>query len=317
MNKEYFTDNLSFEDIVEMTDKMLRFEKSAKSGNIKSKLLKIIPAAAVFLFAIGIISVINHLPFANIKNKDALMTPGAVFTAKYGEISSSKLTIIPKVIEKETFDGLMACIPKTDKRIFDIFHAYYVFIDDSIYLYNDLKLNDPIYLFDINASEREIANTLEYWNYYTDWTDQDYFDMLEYYGLFEIEENAIDMREMYEQSEKEKTLPLKFIILDGYEITIIEGDGWTSEFAYKDDLNTVIDWSKVFLYGESVIGLPGDIILKVPENTVISGKTEENKNMIKITIGDGGATIIGPESVLEVMQGTVIDVDGNIINIID
>ena len=58
MIKEYFADNLSIEDLAEMTDKMLRFEKNQKSGGLKINLLKIIPAAAMVALFIGIISIL-------------------------------------------------------------------------------------------------------------------------------------------------------------------------------------------------------------------------------------------------------------------
>ena len=66
MNKEYFTDNLSIEDIAEMTDKMLRFENNQKIGKKKVTLLKIIPAAAAIVLIIGLINILSVL--LNIKN---------------------------------------------------------------------------------------------------------------------------------------------------------------------------------------------------------------------------------------------------------
>jgi Leucine-rich repeat (LRR) protein len=65
MNKGYFTDNLSIEAIAEITDEILRFEKNTENRNIKSYLLKIIPAAAAFLLVIGLL---NYTGIFNIYN---------------------------------------------------------------------------------------------------------------------------------------------------------------------------------------------------------------------------------------------------------
>jgi hypothetical protein len=65
MSKEYFADNLSTEDIAEMTDEMLRFESVQKTGKKKSyvaNLLKIIPAAAALLLVIGLADFMGVLP---------------------------------------------------------------------------------------------------------------------------------------------------------------------------------------------------------------------------------------------------------------
>ena len=57
MNKEYFTDNLSVEDIAEMTDKMLKHEKMIKNrGSVKTNFLKMIPAAATVLVMVGLLN---------------------------------------------------------------------------------------------------------------------------------------------------------------------------------------------------------------------------------------------------------------------
>ena len=61
MNKEYFTDNLSVEDMAEMIDKTLRFEKNAKNRSIKAQLLKMIPATAAFVLVIGLVNFMGNL----------------------------------------------------------------------------------------------------------------------------------------------------------------------------------------------------------------------------------------------------------------
>jgi len=60
MNNEYFTDNISDESLVKLTDKMLNFEKTKKLKSIKSLLFKTIPAIAAIALVIGLI---NMLPF--------------------------------------------------------------------------------------------------------------------------------------------------------------------------------------------------------------------------------------------------------------
>ena len=67
MSKEYITDNLSVEDLAELTDEMLRFEKSKKiEKNIRVNLFKLIPAVAMIAFVIGIINILPVLLPANI-----------------------------------------------------------------------------------------------------------------------------------------------------------------------------------------------------------------------------------------------------------
>ncbi|MCL1859822.1 MAG: hypothetical protein FWF92_11395 [Oscillospiraceae bacterium] len=68
MSKEYFTENISEETIANMIDKALKFEKTSKNKNIKANLLKIIPAAAVVVFMIGVINILSNINFTNINN---------------------------------------------------------------------------------------------------------------------------------------------------------------------------------------------------------------------------------------------------------
>jgi len=57
MRDEYFTDNLSGETIIKMTDKTLKYIKNKKYRDTKANLLKIIPAVAAIIFVIGFINI--------------------------------------------------------------------------------------------------------------------------------------------------------------------------------------------------------------------------------------------------------------------
>lgn len=60
MSKEYFTENIKDEILIEMIDKALNYEKRQKTGSIKANLLKIIPAVAAIALVIG---TANMLPY--------------------------------------------------------------------------------------------------------------------------------------------------------------------------------------------------------------------------------------------------------------
>ncbi|MCL2095929.1 MAG: M23 family metallopeptidase [Oscillospiraceae bacterium] len=61
MRKEYFTENISDETIVNMIDRALKFEKNVKDKNIK--IFKIIPAAAAILLVIGLVNILPVINF--------------------------------------------------------------------------------------------------------------------------------------------------------------------------------------------------------------------------------------------------------------
>ncbi|MCL2774888.1 MAG: hypothetical protein FWD71_16300, partial [Oscillospiraceae bacterium] len=58
MRDERFTDNISDETLVDITDKILNFEKNKKTRSIRINLLKIIPAVAAVVLVIGAINIL-------------------------------------------------------------------------------------------------------------------------------------------------------------------------------------------------------------------------------------------------------------------
>jgi len=77
MSKERFIDNISDEALVKITDKMLNYEKTAKTRNIKANLFKIIPAVAAIVLIIGLINLLPLLSNVNGDIDENDGTPGA------------------------------------------------------------------------------------------------------------------------------------------------------------------------------------------------------------------------------------------------
>ena len=107
MNKEYFADNLSIEDIAEMTDKMLKYERMVKNkGSVKTSLLKIIPAAAAILLVVGFMN------YASILN---------LGSGNYGSAGNS-ISMTDEEIENfrnsnEEIENFLKSISMTDEEI--------------------------------------------------------------------------------------------------------------------------------------------------------------------------------------------------------
>lgn len=193
MNKEYFTDNLSVETIAEFTDKMLKFEKKAKSTNIiKKELFKIVPAVAVIAFVVG---AVNILPV--FLNNTAMLPENEVAEAAAGDNiitpgmlpapAIDKLTDIPRIVEKSVFESFVANMPESRGK--DKMNAYYSLRDVSHPTVSSLPFleKNAFYIFDPRSTEREITELLAYWNQYIGWTDTEYHKMLADYGLGENE----------------------------------------------------------------------------------------------------------------------------------
>jgi|GEM_PF-2591008 len=61
MRNEYFTDNINDENLIDITDKIIKFEKN-KINTRRTNMFKIIPAAASLILVIGLISVFSYFP---------------------------------------------------------------------------------------------------------------------------------------------------------------------------------------------------------------------------------------------------------------
>jgi len=66
MNDKSFLENISDETLAKMIDTTLNFEKSQKSDRTKTKWLKIIPVAAVFLLIVGVLNITHIFSLINI-----------------------------------------------------------------------------------------------------------------------------------------------------------------------------------------------------------------------------------------------------------
>jgi hypothetical protein len=166
MNKKTFNDSLSDEVLAILIDDTLNFKKTIKTKNIRSHLLKIIPAAAAFALIIGLV---NILP-AILNNTDTgISDPGPGVYAPTEHLGASgKLELelfLPPTIEKSFFeDRILAYI--TDERDFDRIISYYIQRDDAFYIL------DPA------LSERERNQLLGIFREYTDLTGADIYYML-------------------------------------------------------------------------------------------------------------------------------------------
>ena len=177
MSKEYFVDNISDETITKMIDKALKFEKNNKSEKIKTNWAKIIPAVAMILFMVGIVSVFTFI--ANINNDIASDTDNMGQTGEPENVYESTgeiLSFVPPVVEKEFFENrVLAAI--TSPRDLSSITAYYRLKEPSEASFNDPKVRVPVYVLDPNISERELNTLLEYYQQYTNLTGDDIMQM--------------------------------------------------------------------------------------------------------------------------------------------
>ena len=163
MNEKSFVDNIDNETLAEMIDKTLNFKKTAKNRNIRTTLLKIVPAVAAIALVIGLVNILPALlnfnadkidPNSEITSGEDIYTP---------EIDQSDL-FLPSEIEKNFFEEkILDAI--TDARDFDTMTTYYV------------RNNDRFYVLDPSISKREKDQLLDYLREYTDLTYTDIVQM--------------------------------------------------------------------------------------------------------------------------------------------
>lgn len=193
MKKEYFIENISAETTAELIDEMLQFEKTAKQRSIKAHLLRIVPAAAVIALVIGLVNIMTMLPSTDVGIGEQGLSPGVPPIDE-----NAGLTIIPRIVEKYTFERLMADFP--DGRPRQHMLAYYTLKDIAdprltdetraeVFMRFPLIDRGAFYIFDPNASEREIEMILGYWNDYIGWTDAEHTQMLD--DLFRISDESL------------------------------------------------------------------------------------------------------------------------------
>ncbi|MCL2776259.1 MAG: hypothetical protein FWD71_23400 [Oscillospiraceae bacterium] len=119
MSKEYFTENLSVEDIAELTDEMLRFEKNQKAKKITmANVLKIMSAVAAIVLVIG---GINILP-GFLKNTGGPASSGGgggndVNAAASATDETSDYINIPNFTSETTTDITTSNIDESDGTI--------------------------------------------------------------------------------------------------------------------------------------------------------------------------------------------------------
>jgi len=173
MNKKLFNDSMSDELLAALIDDTLRFKKTAKARTIKTHLLKIVPAVAVIVIAIGIMNMLPILNFGGVIDPYTVPPPVAI------EVSSEELTAVPVIIERETFESLMALV--SNDRILRQLRAYYSLRDGDT----------PFYILMPDLADRELTLILGHFNNYIGWTDESYNNMLEKFGLAEIKNTEV------------------------------------------------------------------------------------------------------------------------------
>jgi hypothetical protein len=102
MNEKSFIDNIDDETLAKMIDKTLNFKKTAKTGSVKTQLLKIIPAAAAIAFVIGFINITSRVL------DDAEVSPGNETEITKSAPGTLKITEEAEEAKKEDityFDG--------------------------------------------------------------------------------------------------------------------------------------------------------------------------------------------------------------------
>ena len=193
MIKENFTDNISVETMAKLIDEAMVLEKNNRR-NIS--IFKVIPAVAAILLVIGLV---NFLPVINL-NGGGFNPSSSMFARYYEEIARDELTVIPRFIEKSVFESLLERIPEDEGRKLEKMRAYYSLRDISAPELSEearieLLLMFPfiergaVYIFDPNASDREITEILGYWNNYIGWSDAEYLEMLE--GYFNLSDDSL------------------------------------------------------------------------------------------------------------------------------
>jgi alpha-tubulin suppressor-like RCC1 family protein len=216
MKREFFTENISNETMIKLTDELLRYEKTAKQRDRRGLLLKAIPAVAIFFLVIGLANISVILPALTGGGTGDGLTPATgVVTVSTGERVDGELTIIPRVVEKYVFEDLVKLIP--EGRSLATFNAYYnirditdpaLTDDDRVQLFSAFPMLEQnrivFYLLDPNASDREIERLLDIWNSYIGWSDEDYSAMLEEHNLAGIATAEIEKALARREEERER-----------------------------------------------------------------------------------------------------------------
>ena len=290
--KKIFTDNISIETMAELTDELLKFERTAPQRTIKSNLLKIVPAAAAVLL---VVSLLNILPMINFSSVGESLDPLAPVIRDGRELSEMELTDIPRIIERQTFESLIERIPEDagnsghQGRVLAKFQAYYSLKDISDPHLSDEAIAEllsvfpiieqvAIYVFDTHASEREIEQMLNYWNEYIGWSDADQYRMIEAFGLGETEivqaEIALQAHKKSLQAQIETELYTwtwlrldenggqKIILEDGSIVAWVTMDEF-NQIMYTDlleEMNRIKESEDVFSHITTVLSPEGEII---------------------------------------------------------
>ena len=102
MSEKSFIDNIDDETLAKMIDKTLNFKKTAKTGSVKTRLLKIIPAVAAIALVIGFINITSRIL------DDAEVSPGNETEITKSAPGTLKITEEAEEAKKEDiidFDG--------------------------------------------------------------------------------------------------------------------------------------------------------------------------------------------------------------------
>ena len=246
MKKDVFMDNLSDETLAEMIDKALRYERKRKSGRRKIEMIKIISIAVVCVLAIGLINLTGIVNITDLINFDGFNfdnfslnrekavseVVGTVVVTEQDDIfRRGGMTEVPKVVEKNLFEDLLANIPDhlQSSRVVSKMNAYYRLKDlDGI----------EFYVLDQEASERELNEILDYWNKYIGWNEHAYQTMIEFFGMAEHEL----LRDPYADYAHVRFGETKNILLLDIEWHTVET--YTAAYGIEERKNIYIEFQK-------------------------------------------------------------------------
>ena len=317
MKKEYFTDNLSIEDIAEMTDKMLRFEHKQKTGKKKANLLKLIPAAAAALFAVWLVNNTNIISVINFGGNGNYESLGAAaVTAEERSTSHSVAEDMPPV-EDVTVETIEQSDETVTARMAERLKEYEEWTEEWERFLRKAEENRDTW--------GNMAN-LEYWDKMP-WIEFRFDSPLRMFKLkdgTEIETGSfltkqdwygIDLAEVA-QTPHSNFMPvpvelyesvlehLKSVILPSFEArNNIKPSELPGNYM-----------GLMLTYCEGTVRLANGVTLEIPAGTLLTVKFANADPEMEITVGIGSAKITRPDGTEQtVPAGTIIGGEGNII----
>ena len=318
MNKEYFADSLSIEDIAEMTDKMLKYERMVKNkGSVKANLLKIIPAAAVILLVVGLMNYasILNLGGENYENNGSdvnIIVPGsAVIEQNETDIFEEIAEEIDAIIEQEISDIDWEAILQRIGNISETDRNAIAKANDEGYIEEVIKRLEARNSVRDEEREAEFASDIWLSEYMKEEVLSELIEELE--TLFA--ENPQDYWNNYVWRLSLTDERSIFTLKNGIIIETSERP-YNYQFAFRstsDAEENPIGFMAV--YSGITIKLANGIIIETFEGVNVKAdavKDAEHELEIKILTGSATLTYTDGTSIT-IERGTVLDGEGNII----